>query len=186
MRKLVLLFLVVLPSLALFAGTKGSISVTVKDQGGVPLPGAVILIEGSGLTRQAITDVDGKGMLRQLPPANDYLLTVTMQGFGTVKQEGVRVSVGSNFDLSVSMQPDLREVLTIVAERPTVDQTTQVAGDFLELGLIEALPTSRNYQDYLQLVTGVLPTNTGNPAVKSGLNYSDIRGTQGNSTDNFI
>ena len=186
MRKVAVISLLIISTMSTFAGTKGSLSVIVKDASGVPLPGAIVLMEGSGTTRQAVTDDKGEGTLRQLPPASDYVITVTMQGFGTVKQEGVKVSVDANFELTFSLQPDLQEVLTIVAERPSVDQTTQVSGDYLELGLIESLPTARNYQDYLQLVTGVLPTNTGNPAVKSGLNYSDIRGTQGNSTDNFI
>ena len=60
-----------------------------------------------------------------------------------VKQEGVKVSVDANFELAFSLQPDLQEILTIVAERHSVDQTTQVSVEYLELGLIESLPTAR-------------------------------------------
>ncbi|HEX7832771.1 MAG TPA: TonB-dependent receptor, partial [Thermoanaerobaculia bacterium] len=49
----------------------------------------------------------------------------------------------------------------------------------------ESLPTGRTYQSYLQLVPGVLPSTTGNPASRSGVNYSDIGGAIGQSTDNF-
>jgi hypothetical protein len=50
------------------------------------------------------------------------------------------------------------------------------------------LPTGRSYQSYLQLVPGVMPDDpkkAGNPASKSGINYSDIGGDVGVSTDNF-
>ena len=45
-----------------------------------------------------------------------------------------------------------------------------------------------SYQSYLQLVPGVLPDDpqtAGNPASKSGINYSDIAGALGVSSDNF-
>jgi hypothetical protein len=55
------------------------------------------------------------------------------------------------------------------------------------LELTESLPTGRSYQSYLQLVPGVLPDDqqqSGNPAARSGLNYSDIGGNVGISADN--
>src|SRR5690606_40379480 len=55
------------------------------------------------------------------------------------------------------------------------------------LELTESLPTGRSYQSYLQLVPGVMPDDPqvpGNPASKSGLNYSDIGGEVGVSRDN--
>src|SRR5690606_38098466 len=54
--------------------------------------------------------------------------------------------------------------------------------------LTESLPTGRSYQSYLQMVPGVLPdsfSSPGNPAARSGINYSDILGDLGVSTDNF-
>src|SRR3546814_9533713 len=46
------------------------------------------------------------------------------------------------------------------------------------------LPTGRTYQSYLQLVPGVKPSVDGNPSSKSGVNYSDVGGDIGISTDN--
>ena len=46
------------------------------------------------------------------------------------------------------------------------------------------MPTGRSYQSYLQLVPGVTPDNPntpGNPAVRSGMNYSDIARTLGDN-----
>ena len=53
--------------------------------------------------------------------------------------------------------------------------------------LTESLPTGRSYQSYLQMVPGVMPddpTSSGNPAARGGINYSDIAGNMGVSSDN--
>ena len=57
-------------------------------------------------------------------------------------------------------------------------------GTTLTLQMVESLPTGRSYQSYLQLVPGVKPSPGGNPSSKSGVNYSDIGGASGSSSDN--
>src|SRR3546814_8687906 len=59
-----------------------------------------------------------------------------------------------------------------------------VVGTTLNLDIVESLPTGRTYQSYLQLVPGVKPSVDGNPSSKSGVNYSDVGGDIGISTDN--
>src|SRR5690606_8641443 len=66
-----------------------------------------------------------------------------------------------------------------------VDTTSATVGTTLNLDIVEALPTGRSYQSYLQLVPGVKPSSGGNPASKSGVNYSDIGGATGTATDNL-
>ena len=70
---------------------------------------------------------------------------------------------------------------------PLVDTTSATTGQDITLQLTESLPTGRSYQSCLQLVPGVMPddqASSGNPAARSGLNYSDIGGTVGISADN--
>lgn len=182
-------FLCAIASLALsaFASTKGHLVIKVSDQSGEALPGATVTVANdlNATNRVAVTDEKGDAYVRQLAPATNYAVTVVMPGFGTVKREGIRVSIDQTFTVALTLEPNMSEEMIVTGDRPIVDQSTQVTGDFLELGLIESLPTNRSYQDYLQLVTGVLPTNSDNPASKGGLNYSDIGGTQGTSRDNF-
>ncbi len=81
----------------------------------------------------------------------------------------------------------LTEVVEVTAASPVVDVKSATSGQDITLQLTESLPTGRSYQSYLQLVPGVLPddqTQSGNPAARSGMNYSDIRGAMGVSTDN--
>ena len=80
------------------------------------------------------------------------------------------------------------EQVQVTAESPIVDVGSATTGQDITLQLTESLPTGRSYQSYLQLVPGVLPDDPetpGNPATKSGLNYSDIAGNLGVSSDNF-
>jgi hypothetical protein len=50
---------------------------------------------------------------------------------------------------------------------------------------VESLPTGRSYQSYLQLVPGVKPSTSGNPSSRSGVNYADVDGVTGTSSDNL-
>ena len=79
--------------------------------------------------------------------------------------------------------------MIVTAESPIVDVTSAVTGQDITLELTEALPTSRSYQSYLQLVPGVMPVDPTlgdeNPAARSGLNYRDIGGDLGVSRDNY-
>lgn len=82
----------------------------------------------------------------------------------------------------------LTEAVQVTAEPPLVDTKSATTGMASRLQLTESLPTGRTYQSYLQAVPGVLPADPespGNPAVKSGLNDSDIGGNLGVSTDNY-
>ena len=174
-------------TLSSFAGSKGNLDIKVIDNNGDALPGATITVtnESNATNRSGVTNEKGMAHMRQLNPATDYVITAVMSGFGTVKREGIRVSIDQTFNVDIKMTPNMSEELVVTGDRPVVDQSTQVTGEFLELGLIEALPTGRSYQSYLQLVTGVLPTNNDNPAAKGGLNYADREGVQGGSRDNF-
>jgi hypothetical protein len=77
--------------------------------------------------------------------------------------------------------------VTVTAASPIVDPKSATVGQDITLQLTESLPTGRSYQSYLQLVPGVMPddpTTSGNPAARGGINYSDIAGNIGVSSDN--
>lgn len=167
---------------------RGSITVTVASEDGSRLPGATVTAEADDtLTRPtAVTDAQGVARLTALAPSRDYVVTASLDGFNTVRNEGVIVRAGQNVPLDVTLSlATVREELVVTAEAPVVDVTSSIAGEDITLQLTESLPTTRSYQNYLQLVPGVLPTTDGNPASRSGINYSDIGGDLNSSSDNF-
>ncbi len=171
--------------------TTGQIAVIVEGQDGSRLPGATVFASSKdGLSkREAVTDSQGEATLSLLVPSAQYVVTSNLTGFNTVKQESILVRSGQTttlrFTLNVSA---MTEEISVTAETPVVDTTSALTGQDITLDLTESLPLGRSYQSYLQLVPGVLPddpSSPGNPASKSGVNYSDIGGNVGISTDNF-
>ncbi|RZL65394.1 MAG: TonB-dependent receptor, partial [Rhodococcus sp. (in: high G+C Gram-positive bacteria)] len=63
--------------------------------------------------------------------------------------------------------------------------TSATVSTTLTLDTVESLPTGRSFQSYLQLIPGTKPSNGGNPGSRSGVNYSDVNGAIGASTDNL-
>ena len=173
-------------------GTTGGIRVNVLDEDGKVLPGARVSAQSPEAlgTRASVADAAGLALLSGLSPSNDYLVTISLSGFNTARYENVLVKSGSVTAISVTMSVAAMEAEIIVtAESPLVDFSSAMTGADLSLELMEALPTGRSYQSYLQLVPGVMPTDPSvdsqNPAVRSGLNYADIGGNLGRSRDNF-
>lgn len=172
--------------------TTGTILVIVESQDGSRIPGATVSAAGADVTsrRSAVSDARGEALLVNLEPSAEYVVTTEMSGFQTVKNEKILVRSGQTTTLRTTLNvAQQAEEITVTAETPLVDTTNAVQGTDITLALTESLPTGRSYQSYLQLVPGVLPTmdpdGGGNPASKSGINYSDIGGTSGESTDNF-
>jgi len=156
--------------------TTGTIVVVVEAQDGSRLPGAVVVAQSADAVtrREATSNAVGEATLVNLEPSANYTVTAAMAGFNNVRQEKVLVRSGQTTSLRFGP-----------AETPLVDTTSAVTGQDITLELTESLPTGRSYQSYLQLVPGVAPSDSGNPASKSGLNYSDIGGEFGTSADNY-
>jgi len=172
---------------------QGSVTVTVVDSDGGVLPGATVeAVSDQTLSRRSnVTDQKGVALLRSMAPAANYVVTTTMDGFNGARNENVLVKAGQNTPIRVTLTlGSITEELIVTAESPVVDITSAQTGQEITLDLVEALPTARTFQDYLQLVPGVQasvvdPDGNDNPASRSGVNYSDIAGEVGSSSDNF-
>ncbi len=172
--------------------TTGTITVIVEDEAGARIPGAAVVAEAKDVTtkREATSNPEGEATLVNLEPSSQYVVTVAIAGFKSVRNERILVRTAQTTTLRVSLGlSQITEEVTVTGETPLVDTTSATQGQDITLDLTESLPTGRSYQSYLQLVPGVLPdtspTGKGNPASKSGLNYADIDGEAGISRDNF-
>jgi len=167
--------------------TTGTVVVVVEATDGSRLPGATVTASAPDVAtrRTAVTDSQGEALLLNLIPSAQYVITAELSGFSTKQNERILVRSGQTANLTMALAlSTLTEEVTVTAETPLVDTTSAVTGQDITLELTESLPTGRSYQSYLQLVPGVMPSESGNPASKSGVNYSDIGGDVGQSTDN--
>lgn len=172
---------------AAWAAETGGLRISIAGNGGKPLAGATVKISSpsSLVVKTAVTEADGSVRVAGLDPATDYKVEVMAAGYTNFNASDVVVVSGQNLSLGYALGSG--EVATVVvtsSRLASVDTTSATVGTRLNLAIVEALPTNRSYQGYLQLVPGVKPSASGNPSSKSGVNYADVGGATGTSTDN--
>jgi hypothetical protein len=184
-----LLVSVAFSSVAFGQASTGSLRITATDTNGAPISGAAVSASSADSLAQksGTTDADGQIRFAGLDPSGDYTVTVTAVGFQGERHQNVQVTSQRTFDLpfvlNTATDSTLEEIVTygrtdlgqIIDTRSAV-QTTDVT-----LEMTESLPTGRNYQAYLQLAPSTKPTLDGNPSSKSGVNYTDIVDSNGNT-----
>ncbi len=181
------LILSIFMSVAMAAET-GGLRITITGEDGQPLAGATVTASSpdSLVTKSGTTAEDGTVWLTGLDPATNYTVEVQASGYDTfTSPNNVAVVSGKNLSVGYALgAATLDAVVVTGAALAAIDTTSATVGTTLNLDIVESLPTGRSYQSYLQLVPGVKPSSTGNPSSKSGVNYSDIGGAYGTSSDN--
>jgi hypothetical protein len=100
-----LLFLLLAPAAITAQVTTGALTVTVLDDAGNPLPGAKIVLESPALFQPRTMTTDANGVARfVLLPVGNYNGTFSAAGFLPRKAMDVRIGVGSNLSLPVSLR----------------------------------------------------------------------------------
>src|SRR5689334_15069044 len=134
-----------LPGLAFAQAT---IAGVVRDASAAVLPGvsveasSPVLIEKA---RSVVTDGTGQYRVTDLPPGT-YVLTFSLQGFSTVKRDGVAVSgsgvITVNADLRLGQ---LTETVTVTGASPIVDTQSVRREVVLNNETLSTLPATRGY-----------------------------------------
>jgi hypothetical protein len=141
--------LLLLTSLAVPAAAqefRGRINGTVTDNSGAVLPGVMVTATSPALI-QPLTQTTGEdGTYRFIAlPAGVYAVTFELQGFSTLKREGIRVVI--NTTLSVDAQLNvatLQETVTVTGESPVVDTSTTTVGTNFTKELLTEIPNARD------------------------------------------
>ncbi len=135
----------------------GVIQGTVLDEQGGVVPGANVEVKNpdTNFSRTLTTNADGRFVFLQLQPGR-YVLTVSKQGFATVIQENLELTVGQTINLSLSMKVSrLEEKITITAA-PTIDTVkTESSATLNELSVSNLPVLGRKFEDLLTLTPGV-------------------------------
>jgi hypothetical protein len=145
------------------AHAQASISGLVQDTTGAVLPGVAVEATSPALiekSRTAVTDSAGRYTIVDLRPGT-YAVTFTLQGFTTVKREGIvlegAATVQVNGDLRVGA---LEETLTVTGDAPIVDVQSVRREFVVNKDMMEALPVGRSLTAQVVLIPGVTGQNT--------------------------
>tara|TARA_B100001057_G_scaffold75790_1_gene70525 strand:+ start:24921 stop:27947 length:3027 start_codon:yes stop_codon:yes gene_type:complete len=155
-----------------------SISGTVSDNNGLPLPGATVIIQGtsSGVT----TDFDGK---YSISANQGDVLVFSYVGYANQPQV-----VGASNTINVSMVPDnALDEIVVEAYRTTSKETSSIASTTVTAETIESRPNASFAQTLQGQVAGLnIVTNTGQPGGNSLINLRGVSSISGNTEPLFI
>ena len=175
--------LVALPGLA---HAQSAITGIVRDTSGAVLPGVTVEAASPALiekTRAVTSDGEGRYNIVDLRPGT-YSVTFSLEGFSTVKRDGVELPSGFtatiNGDLKVG---SLEETITVSGQSPVVDTSTAVQQQVLSRAVLDAVPTGRSVPSLGAMLTGArlaLPDVGGT----SGMQNRDltVHGSDGRDT----
>src|SRR5687768_16492168 len=108
------------------ASSTGSISGQVVDAGGGALPGVTVKATSPAQigTLTAVTNEEGTYRFPAVAPGA-YRLEFVQTGFRTLVREGIRVALGLNAAVDVTLPvANVEESITVSAESPVVDPST--------------------------------------------------------------
>src|SRR5262245_37458501 len=138
--------------------TTGVIEATVVDASGAVLPGVDVEIRNveTNLTRNLVTDANGRVIALQLPPGR-YTATFKLSGFANLVQENVIVTVGETVRLTPAMKISaVAETVTVTTQSQPVETTRTAATSTIDQRTIESTPIlGRKFEDLLTLTPGV-------------------------------
>ena len=158
-----------------FSASTGKISGKVVDTNGDPLPGTNVVIVGT--TQGASTDGNGDYFILNVTPGT-YTLQVSLVGYTTVTQSGVRVNIDLTTPVNFSGQFAMAEEalcldeITVIAERPVVQADISANVQNLTEQEIERLPIT-SITDAVELQAGVLTSPLGDLSIR-GSDLSEV------------
>lgn len=175
--------LVALPSLA---HAQSAIAGVARDTSGAVLPGVTVEAASPALiekTRSVTTDGEGRYNIVDLRPGV-YSVTFSLEGFSTVKRDGVELPAGFTATINGDMKVgSLEETITVSGQSPVVDTSTAVQQQVLSRAVLDAVPTGRSVPTLGAMLTGArlaLPDVGGT----SGMQNRDltVHGSDGRDT----
>ena len=136
----------------------GKVTGVVTDEQGAPLPGVTVEVSSlalmGGVHSQVTTD---RGFYRfaNLPPGT-YRIVFKLEGFQTVEQPNLIVSLNSTVTQDISLkQATLEELVTVTAASPVVDVTKSGLSTTYAKEALEKLPFNRStYFDIVNQTAG--------------------------------
>jgi hypothetical protein len=128
------------------ASSTGSISGTVSDAQGGVLPGVTVTATSPAQIGQLTVVTNEAGVYRfPAVPPGEYRLAYELSGFQNVVREGVRITLGFNAQVNVSLNvATLQETVTVSGQSPVIDTSaTRIQTNFDQTQLA-SLPNARD------------------------------------------
>lgn len=139
------------------ASSTGSISGEVKDAQGGSLPGVTVTATSPAQigALSAITNEAGIYRFPAVAPG-EYSLTYELAGFGPVKRDGIRITLGFNAQVNVTLAvASLNETITVSGESPVIDTSATRLQTNYDAQNLASLPNARDMWSLLATTPSV-------------------------------
>ena len=157
--------LVVFPTAVVAQITTATITGTITDPNGSPVPAASVTARNvdTGLNRTVTSSEDGAYRLEFLPVGNYVLEIAATTGFKKAHREAITLRVNDTLRLDVALEVgSVEEQVTISSAPPEINTNTAELGRTVQSREIENLPlVERNVYALLDLTPGVQSNNNG-------------------------
>jgi len=90
----------------------GNLYGKVTDNQGASLPGVTITLTGSGPTKVQVTNAAGEFRFLELSPGS-YEIKAELEGFSTVDYPNIKIAIGRNTTIEITLTPAVEEVITV-------------------------------------------------------------------------
>lgn len=173
LTKRMLLLLVSIIFVGSLYAQERTITGSITDKAGVPLPGVNVVLKGA--TSGAITDLDGKFSIRV--PGNDAVLSITYVGY--IKQE---VPVGEQTVINVQMEEEVKVLSEVVVVGYGVQKKSDLTGAVASVSgdNLKKVPAIGVDQALQGRAAGVnIISNTGMPGGSSTIQIRGISSMNG-------
>jgi hypothetical protein len=159
MGKLVILALFGSTATSLHAQVGASLSGTVLDATGAPLPEARITVKNAetGALRQVPSDDAGRYSAPSLPVGR-YEILAEKAGFKSELRTGITLVVGQAVLIDLTLQVgELKETMTVTESAPTVNLSTEETSGVVNERQVKELPLNgRSYDELITLNPGIV------------------------------
>ena len=151
--------------------TTGTMTGQVVDAQGLAIPGVTVTITGTQGAKTVVSDGEGRFDVPFLTPGK-YAVKAELQGFQTVEQRDITLSLGQTVNLPLKMQVGgLTESVQVVGAPDIINTKTTTSGANISSDLLQRVPVGRNIGSTLYLAPGVSSSGTAgaaNPSIAGG------------------
>ena len=154
-----LLFTFFLLAVPAAAQTTATLAGHVEDAASGRLPGVSVTIASAatGFTRAVVTDGEGRYTFAGVP-AGEYEVRAELEGFRTLVQSGLRLSVGEQASLVLRLAAGATEDVRVTGGVDQVNTRTSDLSYLVDERTIARIPINgRNFTDLMSLQPGVTP-----------------------------
>src|SRR6266540_5161529 len=130
----------------------------LRDSSASVIPGATVVAthEGTGVTRDAVTDANGEFVLSALP-SGPYTVRIELTGFKATRNQGMQLGAGQTVRQTFTLEVGaLAETVTVSGEAQLIETAASLQADSLGSQEVRELPVNRrNLTNLMSLTAGV-------------------------------